>query len=102
MGNAGKYLKKLCSQKGMNYRSCIGITMPENYIALFSTPTKEKALQLIGQAENVIDQAAACIKRDTPFPQPVLTFSDRINSSIVNILFYPVFVHAKKFYATAS
>ena len=48
----------------MNYRSCIGITMPENYIALFSTPTKEKALQLIGQAENVIDQAAACIKRD--------------------------------------
>ncbi len=102
MGNAGKYLENLCSKKGMNYRGCIGITMPENYIALFSTPTKEKALQLIGQAENVIDQAAACIKKDTPFPQPALTFIDKINSSIVNILFYPVFVHAKKFYATAN
>lgn len=100
IGNAGKYLDKLCRKKNMNYRGCMGITMPENYIALFSTPTQEKALQIIDQAEPVIDQAVAYIKNGKPFPQIDVSFKDCMNSGIVNDLFYPVFVHAKKFYTT--
>lgn len=34
------------------------------------------------------------------FPQPEPTFKDRMDSGIINPLFYPVFVHANKFYAT--
>lgn len=34
IGNAGKYLAKLCKRKNMHYCGCMGITMPENYIAL--------------------------------------------------------------------
>lgn len=100
IGNAGKYLDELCKKKNMNYCGCMGITMPENYIALFSTPTQEKALQIIDQAEPIIDQAINYIKNGNPLPQIDISFKDYISSGIVNSLFYPVFVHSKKFYAT--
>ena len=100
VGNAGKYLEKLCIRKGMNYCGCAKIVMPENYIALFSTPTLEKAMQIIEQAESVIDRTACYIKNGDKFPQSEISLRDKINSGIVNDLFYPIFVHSKKFYAT--
>lgn len=100
IGNAGKYLEKLCVKKTMNYCGCAGITMPENYIALFSTPTEEEALQIIEQAEDAIDRTAFSIKNKEKLSQSEISFKDKMNSGIINNLFYPVFVHAKKFYAT--
>lgn len=100
IGNAGKYLEKLCKKKGLDYRGCMGIIMPENYIALFSTPTPENALQIINRAEPVIDQAIALIKNNDMLPQMDISFQASMNSGIVNTLFYPLFVHAKKFYTT--
>jgi len=100
IGNAGKYLENLCAGKNMNYYGCAEIVMPENYIALFSTPTEEKAMQIIGQAESAIDNSARCIKKNGKFTQPEVSFGDKMNSGIINNLFYPLFVHAKKFYAT--
>lgn len=100
IGNAGQYLEKLCAVLQMRYCGCLGITMPENYIALFATPTADKALQMIEQAEEEIDRAARCIQNGEGFPTPGVSFGDKVNSGIVNALFYSVFVHAKKFYAT--
>ena len=100
IGNAGDYLAKLCQKKKMNYCGCMGITMPENYIALFSTPSKEEALRTIALAEPVIEQAIGYIKNGIPFSQTKISFKDTINSGIVNDLFYPLFVHSRKFYAT--
>lgn len=100
VGNAGKYLKKLCDVKKLHYMGCRAIKMPENYIAMFSTPAKEAALEKINQAEDVIDETALMIKSGNAFLPPVLTVQDKLNSGIVNDIFYPVFVHAKKFYAT--
>lgn len=102
IGNAGKYLEKLCVKKKMNYLGCMGITMPENYIALFSTPTQEKALQIIAQAEPVIDQTIDYIKNGDKFPRRDISFLDNMNSGMINDLFYPMFVHAKKFYVTSN
>ena len=73
--------------------------MPENYIALFSTPTKEKALQIIEKAEPAVGQAIHYIKNGDPFPQTNISFIDRMSSGVVNDLFYPLFVHAKKFHS---
>lgn len=100
IGNASKYIKDLCTKKKMNYYGCIGIKMPENYIALFSTPTIDKALQIIDQAEEIIDRIALLIKNDKKFPKSDISFKDKISSGIINDLFYPIFVHAKKFYVT--
>ncbi len=96
IGNAGRYLKKLARSKGLDYRGCAQIVMPENYIAMFTTPTQEEAAGIIRGSLRAIDEAARQIKDSRPFPQLPITRKDKINSSIVNILFYPMFVHAKK------
>lgn len=100
IGNAGRYLKKLCDAKHLNHRGCFEIRMPENYIALFSTPTKEEAQSIIRNADNAIDDAASIIQSGETVLQQAISFQDKMNSSIVNAAFYPLFVHAKKFYAT--
>ena len=81
---------------------CVSITMPENYIALFSTPTREQAMQMIQQAEPDIDRAALAIQRGEMFLQHAAAAKDRILSGLVNSLFYPAFVHARRFYATEA
>ncbi|MBS6953078.1 MAG: EFR1 family ferrodoxin [Enterocloster asparagiformis] len=100
IGNAGRYVEKLCGKKKLNNRGCLEVVMPENYVAMFSTPTRDEALETIRRAESVLDQAALTIKSGGAFSQPAVTFKDRLDSGIVNDLFYPLFVHAKKFYAT--
>lgn len=99
-GNAGQYLKALCEQKGLTYQGCKGVIMPENYIALFSTPAQEEANDTINKAEPVIDSMIAKLKENRTFSQPSVTLKDKVNSSFVNSIFYPMFVHAKKFYAS--
>ena len=84
----------------MNYYGCAEIVMPENYIALFSTPTEEQAMEIIERAEVVIDKVASYIRNGEEFPQAKISIGDRMSSGIINDLFYPLFVHAKKFYVT--
>lgn len=100
IGDAGRYLAELCAQKGMNDRGCMEIVMPENYLALFTTPTREEALRTIEKADRGIESAARLLKGGEDFPRPEVSFGGRVNSGLVNRLFYPLFVHAKKFYAT--
>lgn len=100
IGNAASYVEKLCSGKGLSFRGCIPVIMPENYIALFEAPAHEEALEIIGRAEPVIDETARLIKNRETYAQPAVTLKDRLSSGIVNDIYYPVFIHAKKFYAT--
>ncbi len=99
IGNAGKYLKTLSASKLMKYRGCYPIIMPENYIALFGTPSKEKAGDIISQAEGEIDNMIHLLQQGKHFPPLTLSVKDKMSSGVVNALFYPMFVHAKKFYA---
>lgn len=99
-GNAGTYLNKLCKAKEMNYMGCASVVMPENYIALFSTPSKEEALVTIEQAEQKISSTIQCIRTDIAFPESKATFKAKFSSGLVNNIFYPIFVHSKKFYVT--
>ena len=102
MGNAGAYLKKLCASKDMNYMGAFEVVMPENYIALFTSPDDEEARNIISQSERRIIKAAQLIKNHETFPLPQVTVKDRLDSGIVNDIFYPLFVHAKKFYSTSG
>ena len=79
---------------------CTAVVMPENYIAMFDVPTQKESLEIIQRAEQTINEAILTIKNVKAFSRPAVTFQDRMNSGIVNNLFYPVFVHAKKFYAS--
>lgn len=100
VGNATKYLQELCNKKNMDYCGCAEVVMPENYIAMFSSPTKEKAFDIINFAEPVVDKIINTLQKEEKFIKTKISLNDRINSGIVNKIFYPMFVHAKKFYAT--
>lgn len=102
IGNAGAYLKKFCERKKMDYQGCFPIVMPENYIAMFSTPAPEESEKQLATASPVIEQAAESIKKGECFPELPRTMKDKLNSGIINDLFYPMFVHAKKFTATEA
>lgn len=100
IANAQKYLKELCAYKNMNFKGCMEIVMPENYIALFKTPTKNEALDIIKKAEPKIDKVIEYIQTTTTIPCPNISVFDKLSSGLVNDIFYPMIVHAKKFYTT--
>lgn len=100
IGNASRYLKQLCLNKQMNYKGCQAIVMPENYIALFKAPNRQKAIEIIDQSNGIIDDTANMIKQDKDLLQPKITLIDKLSSGLVNDGFYPLFVHAKKFKVT--
>lgn len=101
-GNAKSYLKKLANMKKLNFKGCLSIVMPENYIALFSTPDKEESLKIIEASDPLISQIAKLIRENKTFPEKKIKLMDHITSGFVNQVFYPLFVHGKKFAVTES
>ena len=99
IGNAAKYIRRLCGQKGFTYMGTAPVVMPENYIAMFNTPESAEAKQIIEQAGPVIDSAAQNIVNDGVFPQPRNNLYDRFMSYAVNPIFYRLIVKADAFYA---
>lgn len=99
IGNAEKYNKKLCNAKGFNYMGSAGVVMPENYIAMFDSPTEDEIEEIFTKADKEIEKMANLIKENKPFATPRNNLQDKIMSGPVNMLFYPMFVKAKGFSA---
>jgi len=97
IGNAKKYLKKLCADIGLNYKGCAEIVMPENYVAMFYVPGRDEALNIVNRAEPVIDKIAEAIAAGKPIPDKPAKIADRLKSGIVNTVYYPLCLHADKF-----
>lgn len=96
IGNAEKYNQKFCEAKGLNHLGTIPIIMPENYIALFETPSYEDAYLTVKKANHSVDDAIQIIMNENKYFNSI-SLKDKLNSSIINRMFYPIFVHAKKF-----
>ncbi len=101
IGGAGEYAKKLCQPKGLNFKGCSKVVMPENYLLMFPVPDEAQARQIIAQAEPVIDAIAEEIGNGRILDEKV-GLGGKLSSGIVNSLFYKCFVSAKKFYAQES
>lgn len=99
VGNAEKYLQKLCAMKGFNYRGCAEIVMPENYIAMFNAPGKSEAKRVVKVAQRSLKKAAGYIATNSKMPAVKTNLAGKLNSSIVNKIYYPLIVKDKKFYA---
>ena len=102
VGNAEKYMKKLCEAKGLAFKGCAEIVMPENYIAMFEAPYKDTAERIIDVAERSVKKAAGYIKEGKNIPGKAPGVKDKLLSSIVNMVYYPLIVKDKKFYADNS
>lgn len=97
IGNAAKYLVRLCDSIGMKYKGCAQIVMPENYIALFDAPEEAEARKIIERAEPEIDRVSRYITDGEEIPEQSSGVLDRVKSSLVNAVFYSAVVHARKF-----
>lgn len=97
IGNAAKYNRALCREKGLVYMGTAQIVMPENYIAMFNAPQVEEARQIVARAEPDIDGAIAAVRENRAFPPPRRKFYDRFMSGPVNPIFYSCFVKANAF-----
>ncbi len=61
-----------------------------------------EAKKALAQAEPAIEEAGRHIGGGTPFPRTKASLLDALCSGPVNKLFYPLFVHAKKFRVTGA
>lgn len=102
MGNMPKYLKELCRQKAFTYMGCAEVIMPENYIAMFNAPEKPEAVKIIKNADVVIKSIVDVMRHNGTIPEKKAGALAKASSGLVNTLFYPLFVSAKKFYATGT
>ncbi len=100
IGNAGGYAKRFCEKKGMEYMGCGKVVMPENYVAMFPVPDRTEAERIIGKAIPQADQIAEHIRKENPLPKAEISLLDRFLSTVVNPVFYKLFVHAGKFRTT--
>lgn len=96
IGNASKYNKKLCEEKGLNYMGTAQIIMPENYIAMFGVPNAEQAREIVKNAEADIDNAAAVIADNCKLTSPQ-KFIYKLMSGPLNVVYYPFCVKAGAF-----
>lgn len=102
VGNAAKYARRLCAKKGLRFCGLEPLVMPENYITMYQAPGREEAEQMIRRAEPELERFAGLIREGKPFPGPKVTLGGRVKSSLVNRLFYPLYVNARGYYATEA
>lgn len=96
-GNAAAYAKKLCAEKGLRFCGLAPVAMPNNYVALSNTPDKEECAALLAKARERIASLSVLIQKEEPFPDKAVSLKDRMNSGVVNGLYYALFVHDKGF-----
>lgn len=99
-GNAVRYVKKLCMDKGLEFMGLSSLIMPENYIAMYNAPDKAKAEIEIQRATPAIYDVGEKIKDGQFLNEKNSKISGTLLSSIVNPIFYSYFVNAKGFYST--
>ena len=102
IGDAAKYNKRLCADKGFAYMGTAQVIMPENYIAMFDAPQEPEAARIIEASAPAIDEASQKIADGCEFAAPRNNLYDRFMSTAANPVFYALFVKADKFRADDS
>lgn len=100
IGNAERYIKKLCKEKDFTYMGTLKTVMPENYVAMFSVPDAQESSRIIAEAKKLIKSNARHIIEQKPFPPYKNGIGGWFCSAVVNPLFYSFCVNAKGFYTT--
>lgn len=96
-GNAGSYAERLCEKKGLKFHGLAQVVMPENYLAMFPTPSEAECQQIVENAKPCISDLAEQIRSGQKFPCRPVSFKDKVKSGPINPLFYGFIVHDKGF-----
>lgn len=92
-GNQSQNLKSFCQKARLKFMNFFYVVMPENYIALFSAPSEDKAKAIINKANPLIDSIALKIASNLELKH-ITGFS----KSPYNNAFYKIFVSSKGFH----
>ena len=94
---AQTYARRLCDEIGMNFRGFKTVVMPENYIAMFPVPDKEKAARIVNAAMRPIKAVVSAVAsgEDMPEKNPPLGM---FMSTVVNWFFFNFIVKDKGFH----
>ncbi len=99
IGNAAKYNRALCAEKGLECMGTAQLVMPENYIAMFSAPQTDEARKIVAEAGPDIERIIAAVRAGERFPPTRRNLYDRFMSGPVNPIFYRFCVKADAFAA---
>ncbi len=101
IGNAEKYIKKLCKSLEIELKGVCEIVAPENYIAMFSAPSDEEIPKILVNTKQKAEALAQEIKEGKKLSKVKVGLLGRfLSSMLVNGGFYTFSVSAKKFYST--
>ena len=99
-GAAAEHAQALCREKGLEYMGTLSMVMPENYVAMFPVPEKEKAERMVAIAGRKLKKRLEVIAAGERFQEKEPGFKDRVLSGAVNRGFYSYAVGDKKFFTT--
>ena len=96
-GNAAAYAAKLCAKKGWRFHGLAPVVMPENYLALFPTPSASECRTIVKNALPRIAALAEQIRAGARLAGASASLGGKLESGPINPLFYALFVHDKGF-----
>ena len=99
-GGAAKYLKKICTDKGLSYRGFAGVRMPENYIVIYKVPSEEEQQKIFRRADDELVRIANTVIRREQLTD---RYENKLVSPITgafNPWFYGALVTGRKFRVT--
>ncbi|MDD3335916.1 MAG: EFR1 family ferrodoxin [Eubacteriales bacterium] len=96
-GNAAAYAARLCQKKNFEFYGLSSVVMPENYLAMFPTPSPLEAETILEKAKAPVEALSGIIGKGERFPNACPTVMDRLKSGPVHWFFYPFCVHDRGF-----
>ena len=100
IGNAKRYLRSLCEDKGFNFRGVRQINMPENYTAMFPVPDEAETEKIIAAALPLAEETAGIIMSGGDIPPRRFSGADWMKSGFINECFKMFCVGSKGFRLT--
>lgn len=103
IGTTMNTLKKLLRQKNIYLNSGFSLSMPDNYVVLFDVLSKQKQLEKLNQADNMIYKIAKMIalEKDNFFRVETGKFPV-LKSTLLHYLFSKFYTNTKHFYTTGD
>ena len=99
-GNAYMFIKEDIEKLGLNFRGLYGIRMPENYVMLIDLEADEVNRRIIGESTREIEQISTYIKNKETFPKKKVGLLGKLQSALINPIFFKFIVKDRDFYAT--
>lgn len=95
-GGSANHAEKLCKELGFTFMGLSSVIMPENYIAMFNSPSYDEAQGKILAAVSVIESTGRMISQCRPITDPNGS-STKGMPAAMNASFYKLFITDKSY-----